>query len=194
MPAAGLYLGVHPVRLAFSYEVLYCGSHNHNLERRDSPLSAHHRHQLLRYDGYHVERQLNPYLLLLIDRKRVYDPGHGPRRTRRVEGAEDKVAGFCGLQGGPHRLQIPHLPDHNHVGVGAHVADDGFGECGDVYADFALVDERFLRPVVVLDGLLDGGLLDKNGLETALQGRAFLDVLLVFVVRGRADAPGGGPR
>ena len=38
------------------------------------------------------------------------------------------------------------------------------------------------------DGRLDARLLDKNGLEAALQGRVFLDVLAVFVERGRADA------
>ena len=51
----------------------------------------------------------------------------------------------------------------------------------------------FLEAAQDRNGVFDGRFLDQHGLEPARQGRILLDVLTVFVQRGRADA-GSSPR
>jgi hypothetical protein len=54
------------------------------------------------------------------------------------------------------RLQVPHLAHEDHVRVLAQHAAERLGEAGHVHADLALVDDRLLVVVVVLDRILDG--------------------------------------
>ena len=57
---------------------------------------------------------------------------------------------------------------------------------GDAHAVMRLV--RLLQAAQDRDRVLDGRLADENRLEAPLQRRILLDVLAVFVERGRADA------
>lgn len=45
----------------------------------------------------------------------------------------------------------------------------------------------FFEAAQYRDGILDAWLIDEDGLESALQGRVFLDVFAIFIKRGGAD-------
>jgi hypothetical protein len=74
----------------------------------------------------------------------------------------------CGMQRGKHqvarlrcadgsldRFKVAHFTDEDHVRVGTQGAAQRFGETGDVHAHFALIDDRLLVIVVILDRILD---------------------------------------
>jgi len=72
-----------------------------------------------------------------------------------------------------------------------HVAirEDGGGDEGVVHDADAVVDlEALAQAAQNRDGVLDGGRLDEDGLEAALEGGVLLDVLAVLVEGGGADA------
>ena len=73
------------------------------------------------------------------------------------------------------------------------VGDIAIGEVGSCH-ERAIGDMHAVEDLVLLlqatqdrNGVLDGGLGDHNGLETTGERRVLLDVLAVFVERGRAD-------
>jgi len=65
------------------------------------------------------------------------------------------VAGLGGGQRRAHGLLVAHLADQDHVGVLAQHAAHGAAEADRVGADFALVDDRVLVGVQVLDRVLE---------------------------------------
>ena len=66
---------------------------------------------------------------------------------------------------GPHRLLVAHLADQDHVGVLAQDAAHRLGEALGVRADLALVDDRVLVAVQVLDRVLDRDDVPRPGCE-----------------------------
>jgi hypothetical protein len=50
------------------------------------------------------------------------------------------VSAVCSVTTGRHRLAVPHLADHDHVGVLADGRPQRVGEVQDVDADLALAD------------------------------------------------------
>ena len=69
------------------------------------------------------------------------------------------------------------------------VREDGGGDERGVLDADAVVDlVLFAEAAQDGDGVLDAGLVDHDGLEAALEGGVLLDVLAIFVERGRADA------
>jgi hypothetical protein len=74
--------------------------------------------------------------------------------VERVKRRQDEVAGLCGGERGADRLFVAHLADQDHVGVLAQDALHRLGEALRVGADLALVDDRELVPVEVLDRVL----------------------------------------
>jgi hypothetical protein len=75
------------------------------------------REQLLGDDPLERDRELHPYLPLLLGREDVDDPVHRLRGGLGVQGRENQVAGLGGGQRGGHRLEVAHLADEDHIGV-----------------------------------------------------------------------------
>ncbi len=72
-----------------------------------------------------------------------------------VQGAEHQVARLRGPDRRLHGLEVAHLADEDHVRVLTQHAAQGLGEARHVDADLALVHDRLLVVVVVLDRVLD---------------------------------------
>ncbi len=51
--------------------------------------------------------------------------------------------------------RVPQFTDEDHVWILTQCASDGFGEGGNVHADFALIDRRLLVVVVELDRIFN---------------------------------------
>ena len=105
---------------------------------------------LQRFGEHHAD------LRLPVGRELVDDPVHGGAGRRRVQRAEDQVAGLGGLDGDGDRLQVPHLADEHDVRVLAQRGAQGLLEAVGVGADLALVDQALLVLVDELDRVLDG--------------------------------------
>ncbi len=73
-----------------------------------------------------------------------------------MEGREHEVARLGGRDGERDRLEVPHLADEDHVRVLAQGLAQRLGERLRVRRHLALVDERELAAVDVLDRVLDG--------------------------------------
>ena len=82
--------------------------------------------------------------------------GEGLRRVGGVERDEHEVPCFGRLDAGQHGLAVTQFSDKDDVGVLPNRAAQRGGEVGHVDADLALVDQRFLVFVVILDRILDG--------------------------------------
>ncbi len=86
----------------------------------------------------------------------VHDTRDGALGAGGVQRAEDQVARFGGTQGGLDGFQVAKLAHEHHVGVHTQHAAEGLGKAGHVHAHLALIDDRLLVLVVVLDRILDG--------------------------------------
>ena len=76
---------------------------------------------------------------LLVGGEDVGHPADGLGCRTRVEGAEDEQSQLrCG-KGELDRLQVPHLPDQDHVGIGPQRSAQGVREAAAVLADLALL-------------------------------------------------------
>ena len=73
-----------------------------------------------------------------------------------MQGSKDQVAGFGGLDGRGDGFKVAHFTDQNHVRILPQRPAEGFGESGNVAADFALGDDGFFVLVIVFDGVFDG--------------------------------------
>ena len=99
--------------------------------------------------------ELDADLLLLVRREDGDDAVDGLRRVERMQRGEHEVAGLGGEQRRLDRLEVAHLADEDDVGVLAQRAAQRLRERVGVHADFALVDDRPVVPVQVLDRILD---------------------------------------
>jgi hypothetical protein len=73
-----------------------------------------------------------------------------------VDGSEDEVSGFGGVDGGFEGFAVTHFADEHDIGVFADCVFHGDVEVDDILANFALVDEAFVGCVDEFDGVLDG--------------------------------------
>ena len=96
-----------------------------------------------------------PDLILLLLGENVDNPVDRALGRIRVQGAEDDVAGLGGGDGRLDRRQVSHLADEDDVRVHTEGPADGLGEIGDVDPDLALIHERLLMLVVILDRVFD---------------------------------------
>ena len=92
---------------------------------------------------------------MVVRREEVDDPVDGLDGVDRVERAEHEVARLGRAQRRADRLLVAHLADQDHVGVLAQHAPERLGEGVRVEADLALVDDRLLVAVQILDRVLD---------------------------------------
>jgi hypothetical protein len=69
--------------------------------------------------------------------------------------ANTRWPGLGGPDGRLDGLEVAHFADEDHVRVLTQGAAEGLGEAGHVVADLALVDDRLLVVVVVLDRVFD---------------------------------------
>ena len=76
--------------------------------------------------------------------KYVDDPIDRLHRVGRVQRGKDQMAGFRGLDGGGHRVQIAHFPHDDDVRVLAQGCPETRSETVDIHADFPLADQAFL--------------------------------------------------
>ncbi|QYU70180.1 TonB-dependent receptor [Leptolyngbya sp. 15MV] len=96
-------------------------------------------------------RELDPDLVLLGDREGIDDAVDGLGGPGGVEGSEDKVAGLGGADGGLDRLEVTHLAHEDHVWVLSEHSSQRLGEAWHIDVHLALVDDRLLVLVVILD-------------------------------------------
>ena len=92
---------------------------------------------------------------MLVRREHGDDAVDRLGRVQRVERRENEVPRLGGRQGRPDRLGVAHFADEDHVGVLAQRAPERDGEALRVHVELALVDDRLLVAVQVLDRVLD---------------------------------------
>ena len=112
-------------------------------------------HEPLADDPAQGRGEHHPRLLLEVGREEVDDPVDGLGRVQGVERREHEVAGLGGGERRADRLLVAHLADQDHVGVLAQDPAHRAGEALGVVADLALVDDRALVAVQVLDRVLE---------------------------------------
>ena len=125
--------------------------------------------------------QHRPHLLVVVRREEVDDAVHGLDRVDRVQRAEHEVTGLGGAQGRGDGLLVAHLADQDHVRVLAQHPPQGLRERGRVEADLALVHDRLLVAVQVLDRVLDRDDVARRSVDVVDHGGE----------RGRLAGPGG---
>ena len=99
--------------------------------------------------------ELNADLALLVRREDGDDAVDGLGRVERVQRREHQVPGLGGEQRGLDGLVIAHLADQDHVGILTQRAAQRVRERLRVDRDLALVDDRMMVAVQVLDRVLD---------------------------------------
>ena len=124
-------------------------------QHRDAPVAVERRHQSLGDRAPQGRREHHPRLLLQVWREEVDDPVDRLRRVQRVERGEHEVAGLGGGERGSDSLLVAHLADQDHVRVLPQHPPHCAGEALGVLADLALVDDRELVAVQVLDRVLE---------------------------------------
>ena len=112
--------------------------------------------QLLADDGLEDLGQLDADLLLLGGGEDVDDAVDGVHRPHGVEGGDHQVARLRRRHGGLNGVQIPHLPQQDHVGGLAQAGPEGGDVAGGVHGQLPLADDALLVAVEVLDGVLNG--------------------------------------
>ena len=100
-------------------------------------------------------RQHHPHLGLPVHRELVDDPVDGRGRRGGVQRPEDQVAGLRGLDCDGHRLEVPHLADHDDIGILPQRRPEGGLERLAVLAHLALGHDALLGRVHELDRILD---------------------------------------
>ena len=127
----------------------------HHLDRRRASEAVGARNQALRDGRLQHARELDADLPLLVRREDRDDAVDRLGRVERVQRREDEVAGLGREQRRFDRLQVAHLADQDDVGVLAQGAAQRVRERLRVDRDLALVDERLVVAVQVLDRVLD---------------------------------------
>ncbi len=72
-----------------------------------------------------------------------------------MQGSKSQMPGFRDVQGRIHRLQIPHLSDHDHIRILPQSIFKSTGKGRGVGVDFSLVDERGIMSMEILDRILN---------------------------------------
>ena len=150
----GLNRRVDAERLVFANQVGDAGIDDENLVGRDAS-PADFRQQRLGDNADDRRGKLRADLILQVAGEGVDHAVDGPLGTVGVQRGEHDVAGLGGRNGGFNGFQIAHFADQDHVRILPESAADGFGEAGDIHADFALVDGRFLVVMEELDRIFN---------------------------------------
>ena len=153
---AGLHRRVDLVDLLLADHVPDRRGRNQDLHGESAAAAVTPRDEELVEDGLEHERQLGPHLGLLVRREDVDDPVDRLRARVRVQRREGEVPRLRDRQRRLDRLQVPHLPDEHDVRVLPKDVLQGGREGVRVAPDLALVHERLLVLVQVLEGVLDG--------------------------------------
>ncbi len=103
--------------------------------------------------------ELGRDLLLLIRGEEIHDALDGFGGINGVEGADDKVSGFCGGHGDLHGFTVSQFANDDDIGVLSHALTESKGKGFGVAADLALFHERG----IVLEGKLDRVLKGDDG-------------------------------
>ncbi len=101
----------------------------------------------------------------------LQEAGDGTWGAGGVNGGEDQVAGFGGLDRCLEGEAVAHFTDEDDVGVFTHEGADGGFIGFDVEADFALVDVGFVIHVEIFDGVFDGDDVDVFGFVDLFEHR-----------------------
>ena len=128
---------------------------DHDFDRRDAAQAVGARQQALRDRPLEHARELDADLALLVRREDRDDAVDRLGGVERVQRREHEVARFGGEQRGFDRLVVAHLADEDDVGILPERAAQRVRERLRVDVDFALVDDRVMVPVQVLDRVLD---------------------------------------
>ena len=104
------------LHLALEDQVLDQRRVEHDLDRGDAPLAVLARHQALRHERAHVERQVHQQLLAALVGKEVDDAVERLVGAVRVQRGEAQVAGLGEGDRVLHRLAVADLADQDHVG------------------------------------------------------------------------------
>ena len=128
---------------------------DHHLGRSDAPRPAELGQQRLTHDALEHERQLGAHLCLLVVGKHVDDPVDRLICGVGVRGREREVTRLGDPQCRLDRLEIPQLPDQDHVRVFTQCGAQGRCETLCVAVQLALVDETVFVGMDVLDRVLD---------------------------------------
>ncbi len=112
--------------------------------------------QFLSDDALHVHGDTGADSLVHVEGEQVENTGDGSGGPWGVDGSEDEVSGFGGVDGGFEGFAVTHFADEHDIGVFADRVFHGDVEVDDVLADFALVNEAFVGGVDEFDGVLDG--------------------------------------
>src|SRR5579872_1512033 len=102
-------------------------------------------------DCFDDRAELHADLLLLVRGEHVDDAVDGLSRVRRVQGRKHEVPGFGDRQGGGDGVHVAHFADQHHVRVFAQRRAQRVGEAVRVVPDLALIDDRHLMKMQILD-------------------------------------------
>ena len=131
------------------------GGGDHDFDGRDAAQAVGARHQPLRDRRLEHAGELDADLTLLVRREDGDDAVDGLGRVERVQRREHEVAGFGREQRGLDRLEVAHFADQDDVRILPQRAAQRMREGLRVDVDLALVDDRVMVPVQVLDRVLD---------------------------------------
>ena len=150
-----LHLGVDLMDLVLADQVSDRRRSGSSPRSRCTRPAPHARDQLLADDALEHERELRADLILLVRREDVDDAVDRGDGAVRVERGEDEVTRLADGERGLDGLEVAHLADEHDVRVlPEDVLERGLEALG-VRADLALVHDRELVRVQVLDRILD---------------------------------------
>ena len=135
------------------------------------PATVGHLEQILRHHAAQVLGEGVPHLVLGLGGEHVENAMDGLMRAAGAERAEDEVPGLGGLDGQRDRLAVPHLADHDHVGILPKRRAQPVVEGAHVAPHLALHHERHAARVHELDRLLEGYDREVAGLVQTLHER-----------------------
>ena len=184
-----LVKGAHPVegplhhglldlgRLLLVLEKLpHVGGGDEDLQGEDPALAVGLGEEALGEDAEEGLGEEDAHLTVLVQGKEVNDPVDGAPGVQGVEGGEDQVARLRRHEGGLHRLPVPHLPHHDHVGVLAEGVLEAGVEAVCVQPHLPLDHEALLVLVQELNGVLNGddvlGVVEVDVVNEGRQGGA----------------------
>lgn len=107
-------------------------------------------------DGFHIEGQRAADCGMHATREQVQDTADGAWGRGSVDGSEDQVAGFRGLDGRFKRFAVTHFTDEHDVGVFTDGMFHADIEVFDIHSDFALVDDTLVVGEREFDWVFEG--------------------------------------
>lgn len=94
--------------------------------------------------------------LVHVEGEQVKDTRDCSWGTGGMDGSEDEVSGFGGVNGGLEGFAVTHFADEHNIGVFADRMFHGHVEVDHVLPDLALIDQAFVGRVDKFDRVLDG--------------------------------------